>query len=424
MDDRCQATTSAPDHRGRALDLLNFFLADMNGAFGPYLGIFLLTEAHWNQAAIGFVAMIGGLIALAAQTPIGGWIDRTRAKRGAIVAAAIVLALGAFAVVLRPSAAVVTAAMVLMALAGTVVGPAVVAITRGATLPAALVARLGRNAAFDHAGNVTIALTAAAVGTALSQRAVFLLVPVSAALASAAVLAIPRAAIDHARARGLADGAAPGGTHPSSLRDLLACPGLLTFAWCVALFHFANAPMLPLVGQKLALAHQSEATALMSACVIAAQLVMLPMAVIVATQADRPGRKPLCLAAFAILPIRGVLYTLSDDPSWLIGVQILDGVGAGLFGALTPIFLADLTRSTGHYNLSQGAVATIQGGAVALSAWLAGLVVVRAGYGAAFLTLATIAGLAFLLLAVGLPETRPSIAEEPASAPAPIDIKA
>jgi hypothetical protein len=43
------------------------------------------------------------------------------------------------------------------------------------------------------------------------------------------------------------------------------------------LFHFANAPMLQLVGQKLAFANAGRETALMSACVIAAQLVMLPM---------------------------------------------------------------------------------------------------------------------------------------------------
>lgn len=184
--------------------------------------------------------------------------------------------------------------------------------------------------------------------------------------------------------------------------------------------------MLPLVGQKLALAHKGEATALMSACVIAAQLVMLPMAVIVGRYADWLGRKPLCLAAFAILPIRGVLYTLSNDPLWLVGVQILDGVGAGLFGALTPIFLADLTRGTGHYNLSQGAIATLQGGAVAISGWLAGLVVVGMGYSAAFLGLAGIAGIALLTLLFGLPETRPNAGELPISEsgpePRPIDI--
>jgi hypothetical protein len=102
-------------------------------------------------------------------------------------------------------------------------------------------------------------------------------VPICAALASVSVLAIPRDAIDHIKARGLEDSAAAARAEPSLLRTLLACPGLATFA---CLFHFANAPMLPLVGQKLALAHKSEATALMSACVIAAQLVMLPMAVI------------------------------------------------------------------------------------------------------------------------------------------------
>src|SRR6185503_14736081 len=100
------------------------------------------------------------------------------------------------------------------------------------------VARLGRNAAFDHAGNVTIALTAAAIGTVFSQRAVFFLVPVCAALASAAVLAIPRQAIDHLRARGLEEGAAVAHAEPSSLRALLGCPGLATFTVSVALFHF------------------------------------------------------------------------------------------------------------------------------------------------------------------------------------------
>jgi hypothetical protein len=104
-------------------------------------------------------------------------------------------------------------------------------------------------------------------------------------------------------------------------------------------------------------------------------------------------------------------------------VQVLDGVGAGLFGALTPVFLADLTRGTGHYNLSQGAVATIQGGAVATSAWLAGLVVVKAGYSIAFLSLAAIAGLALLTLLFGLPETRPSAAANATAGRVPIDIR-
>jgi hypothetical protein len=59
--------------------------------------------------------------------------------------------------------------------------------------------------------------------------------------------------------------------------------------------------------------------------------------------------------------LRGFLYPLSDDRYWLLAVQPLDGVGAGHYGALFPLIVADLTRGTGHFNLAQGAVITAQG---------------------------------------------------------------
>ena len=49
----------------------------------------------------------------------------------------------------------------------------------------------------------------------------------------------------------------------------------------------------------------------------------------VGAKADTWGHKRFFLAALLILPIRGALYTLSDNPFWLVGVQLLDGVGAG-----------------------------------------------------------------------------------------------
>ena len=121
---------------------------------------------------------------------------------------------------------------------------------------------------------------------------------------------IPASAIDHARARGLDDGANPEREQPSQLRILLTCRPLLILALCAVLFHFANAAMLPLVGQKLALQDRKLGTSLMSVCIVAAQVVMVPMAMLVGRKADAWGRKPLFLAAFLILPIRGALYTL------------------------------------------------------------------------------------------------------------------
>ncbi len=84
-----------------------------------------------------------------------------------------------------------------MAMVGDVFGPAVAALTLGLYRRAELARRMGRNSAFDHAGNVAIAAVAGAVSWALSQRAMFLLVPVFAALAAVAVLSIPAGAIDH-----------------------------------------------------------------------------------------------------------------------------------------------------------------------------------------------------------------------------------
>ena len=163
--------------------------------------------------------------------------------------------------------------------------------------------------------------------------------------------------------------------------------------------------MLPLVGQKLALQDKDLGTSLMSACITAAQIVMVPIAMLVGARADRWGHKRFFLAALLILPLRGALYTLSDNKAWLVGVQLLDGIGAGIFGAIFPVIAADLTRNTGRFNVAQGAIITAQGIGAALSTTLAGLVVVKAGYSAAFLTLGAVAGIGFAVCWFALPET-------------------
>jgi predicted MFS family arabinose efflux permease len=163
---------------------------------------------------------------------------------------------------------------------------------------------MGRNSAFDHAGNVSIAAIAGAVGYAFSQRAVFLLVPVFAVLAAVAVLSIPSAAIDHDRARDLDQEPDAAGT-PAGIAGygiLFKSRPLIIFGLCVMLFHLANAALLPLVGQKLAAAYPEEATAMMSSCIVAAQLVMLPIALLVGRTADTWGRKPLFLAGSPCCP--------------------------------------------------------------------------------------------------------------------------
>jgi MFS family permease len=393
----------SPERSHISLDALNFFLADVRGVLGPYLNVFLVTQQGWSQSSVGLMTTIGGLIGLAAQTPAGAAIDAISAKRGVIVLALIVLAIGAVIIFAVPGFWPVLAANTVMAVVGDIFGPAVAALTLGLFARAHLAGRMGRNAAFDHAGNVAIAVVAGVVGWLFGQRAVFLLVPSSAVFAAGAVLAIPGSAIDQDRARGADTNTAR--QKGSAWRAVFKRRSLLVLAVSAMLFHFANAPLLPLVGQKLALANKSLATAMMSSCIIAAQLVMLPIALLAGRKADEWGRKPVLLIGFAILPVRALLYTLSNSSAWLIAVQLLDGVGAGIWGVLTPLVIADVMRGTGRYNLALGAVATAQGVGASLSGLAAGLIVDRFGYDAAFATSAAIAFVALAVLGLALPET-------------------
>src|ERR1035441_9314096 len=89
--------------RPASLDAVNFLLSDMQGALGPYLVVFLVTQQHWSKSAVGLVTTIGGLLGLTMQVPIGMLIDATRAKRAVVVVATTVLAVGATVIFLTPS---------------------------------------------------------------------------------------------------------------------------------------------------------------------------------------------------------------------------------------------------------------------------------------------------------------------------------
>lgn len=390
-----------------SLDAVNFLAADVRGAVGPFLNVFLVSQQHWSQTDVGVVTTVGGLLGLAFQTPIGAAIDATHAKRGVLVLALAVLAIASVVIFAFPTFWPVAIANSMMAVAGDVFAPVVASLTLGLFARNLLARRMGRNSAFDHAGNVAIALVAGAVGYAFSQRAVFLLVPVFAVLTAVAVLSIPAEAINYNRARDFdaEPRGAQGATGVAGYGILFKTRPLVIFGLCAMLFHFANAPLLPLVGQKLAAAYPKEATAMMSTCIVAAQLVMLPFALLVGRTADTWGRKPLFLLGFAILPVRAVLYTFSENSFWLIGVQLLDGVGAGIFGALTPLVVSDIMRGTGRYNFALGAIGTMVGIGASLSGLGAGVIVDHFGYSATFLTLGAAALLAVIVFAVWMPET-------------------
>jgi len=291
-------------------------------------------------------------------------------------------------------------------LAAAIFAPAVAAITLGLVGPKMFAARIGRNEAFTHAGNVGAAALTGLAGYVLGPEWIFYLVTSIAVASMASVWSIREQDIDHDLARAAIPKTLTHQETACGIRALLGDRHLLTFALSTTLFHFANAAMLPLAGQLLSRNNSTGASLSLSACIMAAQLVMIPVAALAGTLADRWGRKPVFLIGFAVLPIRGLLYTLNDNPWFIVTVQLLDGIGAGIFGVLWVTVVADLTKGTGRYNFALGAVPTAQGIGAALSNLAAGYVVNGWGYHAGFLVLSGIAMVALSLFSRAMPETK------------------
>lgn len=393
----------------RALDTANFLLADVRDGLGPYLAIYLLTTLHWDAQNIGIAMSVMGIATVVAQTPAGALVDRTRRKRVYSIIASLLIAFAAVITITVPTFSVIMGGQAIMGVAAAWFAPAVAAITLGMVGPKALDKRVGRNETFNHAGNVFAALLAGLLGYYVSTKGIFLLLAAMSILSSISVWRIREEDIDHQLARGCSDEEQQANDgKPSGIRAILGNRSILFFALACVLFHFANAAMLPLLGQRLAQGINAGASsAYMSACIIVAQLVMIPVSYFTG-KLSPSGRKRLLLIAFAVLPIRGLLYTLTGDPTLLVAIQILDGVGAGIFGVLSILIVSDLTRGSGLFNTTQGAIATAVGLGASLSNAFAGTLLQKTNYNVAFLTLASLAVVALIVLWFFVPETAPS----------------
>jgi predicted MFS family arabinose efflux permease len=242
------------------------------------------------------------------------------------------------------------------------------------------------------------------IGYFLSNRDIFFFVVAFTIPTLWALARIRSRDIDYNVARGSDNGDETAGV--AHITALLKDRPLLIFLVCAVLFHFANAAMLPLLGEMLSRGHGRSSMMFMSACVITTQVMVTLLASWSSIKARQWGRKPLLLIAFGVLPVRGLLYTLTNAAPSLVAIQILDGIAAAIFGVVSVLVIADLTRGTGRFNLTLGAVTTAVGIGAALSQSIAGSIVHRWGYHAGFIFLAAVAALALIILWTAMPETR------------------
>ncbi len=402
-----------------ALDWINFFLADVETGVGPFMATYFVSVWHWNPAQVGLILAAQKIASVLVQTPAGSFIDRTHSKKWLLSGASVVVGVGALLVALLKSVPGQIVNQMIVGVSVAVATPLIAAISLGMVGRQALGRRIGRNEAFNHAGNLLTALCAGLLGYAVGLQWIFYACGGLGLVCAAVALLIRSGDINDSVAREAPEKYTPqkygqqkygnGTQSPPSYWEVLAKPYVLSFAIVVVIFHIANAAMLPLVGEELSGRKGHASSVYMSACIVTAQLVMIPVAYTSGRVAHRLGRKPILLVAFAALVLRALLFSFSSNANYVVAVEALDGIGTGISGVLTVLIISDLAKGTSRFNFLQGAMQAGLSIGAFLGNLLGGLAAKSFGFPATFAGLACVALAGLVFFAAKVPETlRPS----------------
>ncbi len=389
----------------RALDWVNFFVANVQTGFGPFIASYLASH-KWTQGEIGLVLSIGTISAMVSQVPGGAAVDALKNKKGAAAWAIAAIILSAVLLATSPTIVPVIAAEVFHGFASCMLTPAMAAISFALVGRANLGDRLGRNARWASIGSAVAAGLMGLTGEYLSARAVFWL---TAALAMPALVALAMIQPTHTVAPPPAPGGKPNtadGEPRETIWHLLRDRRLLIFAACVVLFHLSNAAMLNLAAGEVTAGMGDNVQLVIAACIIVPQAIVAMLSPWVGRSAQRWGRRPILLLGFSALPLRALLFAGVSSPYLLVPVQMLDGISAAVFGVMLPLIAADVAGGKGRYNLCIGLFGLAAGIGATLSTTLAGFAADHFGNTMSFFGLAGAGALAVALVAVAMPETR------------------
>ena len=388
----------------RGLDWFAFFVADIQTGWGPFVATYL-TSVAWTQFDIGLILTIGTITGLALQIPAGALVDRVPAKR--LLAALAVASISASALLLAlwPIFSVVIAAKVLHAIASSLLGPALVAMSLGLVGHALFSIRLGRNVRFLSLGNAIAAGVAGGIAYYYSNQAIFFLTVALGVPTLIALAQISSSEIDPELARG---GISKSGvsTWFDTISRLVHHRVLLGFAVTIVLFQLANAAMLPILAGILAKRDPETAALVLSICILVPQFVVVAIAPWIGVKAQSWGRRPLLLLTFVALSARGAIFAVTSDPYLLVAAQLFDGISAASLGVLVPLIIADVTRGSGHFNFAQGLIGAAVGIGASFSTTLAGFIADTSGPAITFLLLACVGVIGLVFVFAAVPETR------------------
>jgi MFS family permease len=191
------------------------------------------------------------------------------------------------------------------------------------------------------------------------------------------------------------------------MKSLLMDRRLSIFAGCVMLFFAASAAMGPGVAGRVTRLWPEFATLIVAAIILVPQAIVAAISPWIGRRAEASGRRPLMLFGWALIPLQGLVYATLSGPFALVFGNLLNAFSAAIFGVTMTVVAADLTRETGGFNLTLGALGVAISIGASLSTFFTGMSVALFGVRGAALGLALVGLCGLLVLWVGMPETRP-----------------
>ncbi|MHB1558427.1 MAG: MFS transporter [Isosphaeraceae bacterium] len=386
----------------------------------PYLPLYL-KERGLSDREIGIISTLAALSALA-QFVVGLWSDRIGRHRPFLLVSLGVLALATWALPRAPGGVWLAVAVVLFAENG--ICRAIAESQSGAEAvalagPGQVGRSLGALRFWKPIGIVLILLLGGwmaekwGVGSILAPLAVVQ----SLALVSALLIreSKPHAAHADDPMADEVDGPGAVGTGPAGNegRDYWRDPALWSFIAAMVLFHAANAPGGVYLGLFLSRDLHATAQQLAIAFVVsmaAWMLVVRPAG----TLADRWGRRPLLIVAWAVMAARLGIVAVARNAGEVVAIQALDGLANGLFAVLAAAWVTDRLGGARRAGEAQAIVGTSLVFGSALGPYLSALWVETLGYRGLFGVLAGVGAAATLLVLFAVPESLARDKDEPA----------
>jgi MFS family permease len=392
-------TDKAPSRQSRfGLNAANFFQAEAVGVVLPILNTFL-KEARWRYDQIGLATALLGLGTLLFQTPAGVLVDRIENRRMLFLVASIAVGVCFGVIPFVPRTAIwIDSLLFLSGVAQSIFIPVLGALALALVGYKALNRTLGENQSWNHAGNIVAALLAFVAVRYFGSASIFYSVAIASLVGAFSVYWMRKQELNEEIASG--DGKQVKVNWGTMLRDR----SVLFLLAAVALFHLANAPILPVTA--LYIKQLGGSSALTTFTVLSAQLVMVPVAWMTGRLCDSWGRRPIMAVAFWVLPFRILSYTLAHNPHMVVFLQALDGIGAGIYSVAIIAFAADLTRGKGQFNSLLGLFATAQAIGGVVGPVVSGLVLQHFGFNMTFIGFAVLALLAAAIFQVLVPNTQ------------------